>query len=81
MRKLVDGQLSAPEFAKAWLGARRKALEGGERVREPFGRVLLDVFYLLEDYAIDPTLREEGDMSDAELAERVREALQRMDAL
>ncbi|MEV4244107.1 hypothetical protein AB0J63_11915 [Streptosporangium canum] len=38
-------------------------------------RVLTEVFYDLEDYAADPSLREPGDLSDGELTSRIRAAL------
>lgn len=81
MRRLIESQISAPEFAKVWLAARRRALNDGERVREDFDRVLTNVFYLLDDYVIDPVLRDTEDMTDAELVGRVREALHALDAL
>lgn len=78
MESFVRGELSGPEFAKAWGTAWRLSIEGGERVRPPFARVLHEVFYLLEDYPIDPALREPGDPTDEELVAGVREALLRL---
>ena len=81
MRDLVSGKIAGPDFARAWLSARRRVLDGGERVRERFDRILTDVFYLLDDYVIDPTLRDSGDMTDEELVARVRVALNDLDSL
>jgi hypothetical protein len=78
---LVGGRISAPDFAKAWLSARRRVLDRGERVRERFDRILTDTFYLLDDYVIDPTLRRSGDMTDRELVAKVRTALDDLDSL
>lgn len=61
MRELADGKTAGPDFARSWLAARRRVLDGGERVREKFDRMLTEVFYLLDDYVIDPTLRDAGD--------------------
>jgi len=81
MRQLGSARISAPDFAKAWLAARRRALDEGDRVREDFDRILTEVFYQLDDYVIDPTLREVGDLTDEELARRVRDALDELDSL
>jgi hypothetical protein len=68
---LINGSLPGPDFARAWLAARRESLNAGERLREPFDRALNEVFYAIEDYVIDPELREPGDMSDDDLVDRV----------
>ncbi|MEU9887492.1 colicin immunity domain-containing protein [Sphaerisporangium sp. NPDC051011] len=81
MRQFAGGRLSAPDFASAWLAARRRVLAGGERLRKRFDRVLTNVFYQLDDYAIDPALREPGDMTDADLKQYVQGALDDLDAL
>jgi hypothetical protein len=81
MRQLVDARIPAPEFAKAWLAARRRALDEGDRLRDEFDRILIEVFYQLDDYVIDPTLREAGDLTDEGLARRVRNALNGLDSL
>jgi hypothetical protein len=81
MRDLVSGKIAGPDFARAWLSARRLVLDTRERVRERFDRVLTDVFYLLDDYVIDPALRDSGDMTDEELVARVRAALNDLDSL
>ncbi|MBL7256340.1 hypothetical protein [Paractinoplanes lichenicola] len=82
MRRLVAGQISGPRFAVDWFEARRQVLNDGERTREPFERVLLDVFYLLEDdYVIPVGLRGPGDLTDEQLTTKIRAALARLDAL
>jgi hypothetical protein len=81
MHELIGARISGPEFARAWLAARRRALDEKERVRERFDRILTDVFYLLDDYVIDPSLRDAGDMTDEDLIERVRNALHDLSAL
>lgn len=81
MRQLADVRIPAPEFAKAWLAARRRALDEGDRLRDEFDRILAEVFYQLDDYVIDPTLREAGDLTDEELTRRVRDALNELDSL
>ena len=68
---LIDGSLSGPDFARAWLTARRESLNAGERLREPFDRALNEAFYTIEDYVIDPELREPDDMTDDDLVERI----------
>lgn len=81
MRRLVGACIPASEFAKAWLAARRRALDEGDRVREDFDRIFTEVFYQLDDYAIDPTLRGEGDLTDEELVRHVQDALHELDSL
>lgn len=81
MRSYADGAEDGPEFARNWLSGRRAALAAGERVRAPFQRVLDDVFYTLEEYVIDPDLRDEDDMTDDELLRHVRAAVQQLDEL
>lgn len=78
MRVFVAGHESGAEFARGWLAGRRSALAGGERIRAPFERILDDVFYVLEEYVIDPDLRDPDDMSDVELADQIRSAVQRL---
>lgn len=77
----MDGKISAPDFARSWLTARRHSLDEGERTGERFGRILTDVFYLLDDYVIDPELRDPDDMTDDELAAKVCEALGKLQSL
>ncbi len=72
---------AGPDFARGWLAGRRAALDAGERVRAPLQRILDDVFDVLEDYVIDPNLRDDDDMSDDELSTYVRAALDRMERL
>jgi Bacterial self-protective colicin-like immunity len=81
MGSVARGEIAGPDFARAWLAARRRALAGGERVREKFDHVLNQVFYMIEDYTIDPDLRDESDMSDGELVDRVRAALTELQTL
>lgn len=75
MELFVAGAVSGGDFARAWLRGRRASLRSGEWVREPFGRVLDCVFYALEEYAIDPAQREDGDLTDAALCGIVQDAL------
>jgi hypothetical protein len=81
MRQLARGGVSAPAFARAWLSARRRALDDGDRLLAAFDRILTEVFYLLDDYVIDPALRVSDDMTDEELTRGVRAALQELDDL
>jgi Bacterial self-protective colicin-like immunity len=81
MQSLVSGDISAPVFAQSWLAARRRALNDGERVREKFDQALDEVFYALEDYAIDPDLRDPGDLSDDQLVAIVQDALNSLSRL
>lgn len=75
MRSLIAGDITAPDFARSWLAARRRALLDGERIRESFDQALNEIFYALEEYAIDPDLRDADDLSDEELIAIVRDTL------
>lgn len=80
MESLVRGELSGPEFSRAWGAAWQLANERGERLEIPFYEVLNHLFFVLEDYPIDPTLRDPGDVTDEQLAAEVRAALRRLAA-
>ncbi|MFF0449248.1 colicin immunity domain-containing protein [Streptomyces sp. NPDC004609] len=75
------GEMSAPDFARSWLAARREALRRKERPREPLSSALDRVFSALEDYSIDPALRDETDLTDEELVASVRAVLTGIDRL
>ncbi|MET8183702.1 colicin immunity domain-containing protein [Streptomyces sp. NPDC005336] len=81
MESLVASWISAEEFAQSWLSARRRALELRERLWEPFSRILDQVFYALDDYVIDPGLRDADDMTNEQLHAIVREHLTELDGL
>ncbi|MER6199656.1 colicin immunity domain-containing protein [Streptomyces sp. NPDC001586] len=79
MRRLSRDEIQPERFAKQWLDARRKALNEDERVGEHLCRALNQVFYALDEYPIDPALREDGDTTDAELREIVNQTLARVE--
>ncbi|KUN48174.1 hypothetical protein AQJ27_09055 [Streptomyces olivochromogenes] len=79
MRQLVTGAIDGPLFARQWLEARRRSMDAGERVGNALITALDEVFYALEDYSIDPSLRDEDDLTDEELRERVADALARLE--
>jgi hypothetical protein len=76
MESFVRRELPGGEFARSWRAAGRLADERGERVRGALGQALSEVFFLLEDYPIDPALREPGDVTEEELLAGVRNALE-----
>lgn len=80
MRAFVAGNSTAPDFARAWLDARRLSQNSGERLREPIVTALDHVFSLLEDFAIDPTLQEPGDLTDSELWQGVHDLMEQSKA-
>ncbi|MEV7198274.1 colicin immunity domain-containing protein [Streptomyces sp. NPDC093510] len=81
MESFVADAISGEEFAVAWLDARRRSLRLQERLREPFSRVLDQVFYALDDYVIDPDLRDADDMTNEQLRAQVRQHLSDLDSL
>ncbi|RAG87451.1 hypothetical protein DN069_01030 [Streptacidiphilus pinicola] len=73
MRELDAGWISVPAFGHAWWRAR----DAGEHVREPLQGVLDAVFWALEEYPLDPALREPGDSKDEDVIATVRAALRK----
>ncbi|WP_286252784.1 colicin immunity domain-containing protein [Streptomyces graminofaciens] len=73
LNEFTDGTRSAPEFARDWWEARRASQANGERIQAPLSDLFDQVFMMLEDYAVDPDLREPGDLTDAEIQAAVRE--------
>ncbi|MEU8888994.1 hypothetical protein [Streptomyces sp. NPDC048442] len=61
----VAGRCTGAGFARGWLRARGLAQANGETALD-------QVFWLLEDYSIDPTFREREDLSEDELSQAVR---------
>ncbi|UKD55411.1 colicin immunity domain-containing protein [Amycolatopsis sp. FU40] len=78
MESFARGEMTGPEFAKTWHAARRLSPERNERWRDPLGQVLNHLFFVLEDYPIDPKLREPDDTTDDELLAEARAALHRL---
>jgi hypothetical protein len=62
---LQSREIPAPQFAREWLEARRRA--STERVREPLSTTFDQIFSCLEDYSIDPEFAEPGDLADEEV--------------
>lgn len=80
LRAFAIGSVDAADFARGWPGARRTSDANGERLREPLLTAFGQVFSLLEDYSIDPALKEPDDLSDQELRDAVREIAKRVEA-
>ncbi|MEV6948380.1 colicin immunity domain-containing protein [Streptomyces sp. NPDC051172] len=57
---------------------RRNAMDAGERVSDTIATALDTVFHALEDYTIDPGLRDEDDLTDEELRQHVADALRQL---
>ncbi|WP_370419475.1 colicin immunity domain-containing protein [Streptomyces sp. QH1-20] len=81
MDAFAEEGISGSDFADSWLTARHRAQEQQERLRENFSGVMKEVFYALEDYSIDPRFREDGDLTDTQLREVVRNALSEVESL
>ncbi|MGW2958252.1 colicin immunity domain-containing protein [Streptomyces sp. NPDC001220] len=81
MRALLEDAVDGPAYARQWLAERRNAMEAGERVSDAIAGALDEVFYALEDYTIDPSLRDDDDLTDGELRQHVANALRRLRAL
>ncbi|MFI9294234.1 colicin immunity domain-containing protein [Streptomyces gardneri] len=68
----AQGTCTAADFADGWWEARRAAHSQGERTSGALADLLDRVFMVLEDYTLDPELREPGDLTDSALRERIR---------
>ncbi|WP_330239715.1 hypothetical protein [Streptomyces sp. NBC_00525] len=79
MQAFAAGSISGADFAREWLDARRASQNDGERLRDPLLAAFDQIFSLLEDYSIDPALKDPGDLSDEELVDAVREVMERTD--
>lgn len=80
MESLVRGELSGSEFSRTWGAARQLSNARGERLQTPFYQALDHLFFVLEEYPIDPALRDPGDVTDEELLAEVRAVLRRLAA-
>lgn len=81
MESFAADAISGEDFAEAWLDARRQSLRQGERLREPFSRILDQVFYALDDYVIDPDLRDADDLTNEQLRRQIRGRLTELASL
>lgn len=79
MRSFTAGSIGGADFARGWLDARRASQNNGERLRDPLLTAFDQIFSLLEDYSIDPALKDPDDLSDQELVDAVRETMVRSD--
>ncbi|WP_344634013.1 hypothetical protein [Streptomyces glaucosporus] len=76
MRSFVVGNCTGEDFARGWLRARLLSLANDERIRDPLAAALDRVFFLLEDYSIDPDLREPEDLPEDDLRQAVQEVME-----
>lgn len=79
MQAFTTGSIGGAEFARGWLDARRESQNNGERLRDPLLTAFDQIFSLVEDYSIDPDLKDPDDLSDQELMDAVRETMERTD--
>ncbi|MFI2031012.1 hypothetical protein [Streptomyces buecherae] len=77
MKSFAHDGISAPEFAKAWLAGRRKALRDGERTGKQLSSDMQEIFYAIEDYSFDMSLWEPGNLTDDELRAYVQRVVLR----
>ncbi|WP_245641253.1 colicin immunity domain-containing protein [Streptomyces megasporus] len=80
MHAFVAGDCTGAEFARGWLEARRLSQNNGERLRNPLATAFDRVFSLLEDYSIDPDLKDPEDLSDDELKRAVQDLMKNSQA-
>jgi hypothetical protein len=75
MRDFVNHRIGGPDFARAFLDLRRESMDRGERAHGVLCEALNATFYAIDDYAIDPTLRSEEDLTDEKLRAATEAAL------
>lgn len=75
MRTFSTRKVSAEDFARGWLDERRRSLDVHERIGDGLARAMENVFYALEDFAIDPSLRDEDDLTPEQLRAAVDDVL------
>ncbi|MFE3544421.1 colicin immunity domain-containing protein [Nocardia sp. NPDC059177] len=78
MDQFAAAEIDGAVFARGWLAGRRRQLRSGERVRAPIEFLLNQVFYELDEYAIDRTDLDEGDVTEEQLRDHVREIANRL---
>lgn len=75
MRAFVNDRIGGPDFARAFLELRREAMDRGERAHGALYEALNATFYAIDDYAIDPSLRSQEDLTDEQLRATTEAAL------
>ncbi|WP_189058455.1 colicin immunity domain-containing protein [Longimycelium tulufanense] len=79
MTALVTGEISPKSFEMDWYDAWRRERDSGERTHGVLYEALKEMFFFLEDYTADASLREPGDPTDDDLLRAVREVLTLLD--
>lgn len=76
MEDFIHGRIDGSAFARQWLDNRSQAINEREMLSFAILYFLSEVFYAIDDsYTIDPSLRDEDDMTDEQLREVVRTSL------
>jgi hypothetical protein len=75
MRAFAARTVSAEDFARGWLEERRRSLDVHERVHGALSNAVEVVFRTLEDFSIDPSLRDDDDVTPDQLRAVVHEVL------
>lgn len=76
---LLSGEMSAPDFESAFLSARTREINEGERPDGRLEEALSQIFFAVDRYVRDPDLRDQPeDLDDAGLVAAVREQRDRI---
>lgn len=70
--QFVTGEITAPQFEVLYLNMFKNELE---IFSEKNYALLNELFFNVDAYCSDPSLRDENDLSDQELLERAKQAL------
>ncbi|MBL1065206.1 colicin immunity domain-containing protein [Streptomyces sp. 7-21] len=76
MEDFIHGRIEGAAFARQWLNNRSQAIDQREMLTFAILHFLDELFYAIDDsYTIDPSLRDEDDMTDEQLRDVVRACL------
>jgi hypothetical protein len=74
-RSFVNGEISPLQFEDAYLALFRNETK---YIPEEFASPINEIFYDVDAYVADPALRDDGDLDDEQLKERVAASMERL---
>lgn len=74
-RRFVNSEISAVQFEELYLDLFRQENRYMPKV---YATPINEIFYSVEDYVVDPALRDEGDLDDDQLKQRVSASLREL---
>jgi hypothetical protein len=74
-QSFVDGEISAVQFEDSYLTLFRNETK---YIPEEFATPINEIFYDVDAYVADPALREDGDLDDNQLKDRVAASTEKL---